>query len=631
MAYKNLPGVFEDKLDGNLAILPTNDNPVVIVLGTAPDGPTETLYVVDRASDAVSAFGKGGTLIRGMYEAQVAGALNMRLFRIGATTAKLTNVGGTGALTVETIEKDDSAGTDYKVWYDNATKRLQVYRSSDNTVVYDNNPAYPAAAIDLGEVSVSGVAGSGATIGSSSVPLTLAAAGGVSGAVYTAGTDGLTLDRMQTYEALYAAYGLLEDQQLDVVIPQSVFLDDLNVMDMSASKVSTLGLSTLTTYPAAGTPTDVLGKVYVSEYQGVTYFHWWFPSNPAADADATFTTDTGADIFPTVGSANATHAPNGTLLKGSDFHEVNFGHQLATFCYTQANVNQDMTGVIGMLPPTSFSLKDTSLWVGSLPVTAVDANGNAVITTNGTGLLGNKFMSGRVTAGGVVGFTVKGIDGLFNGGFIATDSGFLDGTQLKDANAHLIDIGKHLSVVAAYPVLSNPAKLTSYSASGAATYAGFYANLPPASAPTNKVLRSVRLPFRLNSAKLDLLAGQRYVMFHAKTKGIVVSDAPTAARPDSDYQRLSTMRIVKDCVDAVRGVAEPFLGEGMSGALLAALDGAIDRKLGQKVKEGSLVRYEHQLTATPAQRVAGQASLQLKLIPSFELRQLTVTVALAAV
>jgi hypothetical protein len=293
-----------------------------------------------------------------------------------------------------------------------------------------------------------------------------------------------------------------------------------------------------------------------------------------------------------------------------------------------------MTGSIGVLPPASFSLKDVSIWVGKLPTTSQDDSGNTVISSggNGTGLLGNKFMSGRIgVTSELTPYTVNGVAGLFNGGFIATDNGWLDGTQIEDANEHLIDIGKYLSVVGTYPILSNPSKTTSYSATGAPSYGGFFSGLPPQSAPTNKVLNSVRIPFRLNTSKLDLLAGQRYVTFHTKPQGIVVSDAPTAARPDSDYQRLSTVRQVKATIDAIRAIGEPFLGESMSNLQMAALDTAVDSTLKSLVKQGILVRYEHSVTATAAQRIQGQATVSLKLIPAFELRQITVVVALAAV
>lgn len=630
--FDNLPGIFGKKLDGNLAVLPTNGNPVVLILGTATKGTTEQLYRVDKTNDAVSVYGKTGTLVRGMYEATVGGAVNMRLFRIGATAAKLEDIGSSPGLVVETIAKDDSAGTDYSIFFEASTSRLRVFRVSDSVVVYDNNPSYPLLAIDLGEVEVSGdVTGTPVTdIGALATPVTLAAADalGDGPAVFTAGTDGTNLSRMELYEALYNAYELLSDQDVDVVIPMNVYLDDKNVMDQAGATSPQLAIAS---YPAAGVPEDALGKLYVEEYLGVNYFWWWFPSDSDGDADGTFTGDGGANIFPTAGSAGATTKTDGTALTGSDFHEVNFGYQLANFCYQQSEQNAEMTGVIGVLPPNSFSLKDVANWVGTLPTTAEDANGNLIITKNGTGLLGNKFMSGRASLLNIPGFFIDGLDGLFNGGFIATDSTFLDGGQLKDENDALIDIGKHLSVVATYPILANPSSATSYSTTGAPTYAGFYSVLPPSSAPTNKLLPSVRLPFRVGTTKLDLLAGQRYVTFHAKTKGIVVSDAPTAARPNSDYRRLSTVRIVKAAVDDVREVGEPFLGEGMSSAKLSALDTAIDRRLRELVKDETLVRYEHRVISTPAQRVLGEADVELKLVPAFELRQITVTVGLAAV
>ena len=629
MAFENLPGIFEDRLDGNLALLPANEAPVVLVLGTAHQGTSETLYRVERISEAARTFGKDRdtTLVRGLYEASIGGAVNLRLFRIGATPAVLANVGGTGAFRIETVQKDDTAGTDFKLFYDSTTQRLRIYRATDDEVVWDNNPSYVTEAIDLGEVAVTGAAGAGASIGSAATPITLAAASGVSGAVYTAGTDGTDLSRMEMYEALFDAYQLLSDQVIDVVLPMDVYLDDLNVKDIQGTTVTNLGLQALSAYPALGATTDYLGMLYTEEYLGKNYFWWLFPLDPTNPA-----LGSGAQIFPTgIGSATALLKTDGTALTISDFHEVNFAYQLADFCYRQSNQSQEMTGAIGVLPPDSLSLRDVSRWIGTLPVTTTDANGNVIISTNGTGLLGNKFMAGRKAAGNIPGHTVDGIDGLYEGGFIGTDDGWLDGAQSEDANDHLVDIGKYISVVASYPVLSNPARTAAYSATGAATYGGFYSGLPASSAPTNKVLSNLRLPYRISTTKLDLLAGLRYVTFHAKPKGIVVSDAPTAARSDSDYRRLSTVRIVKQTMDNVRRAGEPFLGEGITGARLAALDTAVDRELGQMVKAGDLVRYEHKIISTPSQRVLGQATIELKLIPAFELRQITVTVALAAI
>lgn len=637
MPFNNLPGIIQEELDGNLTVTPINDNPIVLVLGTAAQGPSETVYRVDRVSDAARVFGKtSGTLARGLFEVSLAGALNIRLMRIGATPSSLTNIGtpSTG-FTVTTLAKDNTAGDDYSIFYEGSTQRLRVFRVSDGELVYDNNPAYPSEAIDLNEVAVSGSATGGTDIGTLANPVTLRNADGAGAgpADFTQGSDGLELSRMQLWEALYNAYVLLEDQEADVVVPMNAYLDAPNVMDLTDAERTALALASLAAYPTAAATNDVLGKVFVQEFEGENLFWWWFPSDIDADADSTFTTDSGANIFPAKGSASALLDAFGDPLTGSDFHEVNFAYQLANFCYTQSRDQDSKTGVVGVMPPASYSPKDVSEWIGRLPETDEDSNGNIVVASggNGTGLLGNKFMSGRIGASGMPAYTVNGVAGLFNGGFIATDSGFLDDAQLTDDNDHLIDIGKYLSVVATYPVLSNPSRATSYTASGAPSYGGFYSALPAVSAPTNKLLRSLRLPFRVGLAKLDLLAGQRYVTFHSKSRGIVVSDAPTAARPDSDYQRLSTVRQVKAAVDAIRRAGEPFLGEGMTGALVAALDTAIDSQLKGLVKGGLIRSYRHQVISTPQQQVLGQATVELRLVPAFELRQITVVVALAAV
>lgn len=628
MAYENLPGIFPNLIDGNLQVIGTNEAPVVCVIGTAPQGDAETLTTVASPSQQAADFGKNdGTLIRGMYEVLAGGAQNIRLFRIGATSAKVEGIGG--GITVETIEKDDSAGTDYSMFWDDSAERLRVYRVSDDLLVYDNNPAYPSGAVDefLVEVtgSVVGNPGDGdrQDIGTASSPVTLKAAGNVTGITYTAGSDGIKLSRMELYEELFKAYKLLENEDIDVVVPMNVFLDDANTQDMTTSEINSLSLATFSgqnSYPTPGSDNDVLGQVFAQENDGEWHF-WW-------DLDR----DGVAEVWPNTGSATSALDANGVALTKSDFHEANFGYQLADFCYRQSENNEEMTGVIGMLPPNSWSHKSVADWIGKLPTTTEDGNGNTLVDSNGSGLLGNKWMSGRrANAGtGLLGHRVDGLDGLYNGGFIATDTGWPDGTQQYDRNDHLIDIGKYISVVPAQAILSNSTSATSYVASGAPYYAGFYSALPSNSAPTNKAIDDVRLPFRISVSKLDTLAGQRYVMFQNKSKGNVVADAPTAARPDSDYQRLTTIRIVKACVDAVRLVGEDYIGEAITGPRMAALETAIEGALGKLQKLEYIQRYDVQVTATPTQQVNGEATVEMVLVPAFELRQITVNVALAA-
>lgn len=626
MSYENLPGIFDFKVDGNLGLLPVNNNPVTLVIGTAESGTDNTPVAMTTMALATKTFGRLGTLTRGIFEAASSGALNIVAFRIGSTSAKLSSI-GTGQ-TVETVEKDDQAGNDFKIFYDDTAKRIVVFAAADGSVVYDNNPTSPDLRIDLGEVAVSGTASSTAgDIGTYNAPILLSAAGGVSGAVYTAGTDGTSPSRMKLWESLNDAYKLLADVQFDEVIPMGVYLDDLNLQDLTSSQVTALQTgapwaSAGNAYPSAGNKYDVLGKVFVQEYQGKNYY-WW-----DLNRDGT------AEIWPVgIGSSSSTHTADNRVLTTADFHEVNFAYDLASFCFTQSENSTECLGFIGVKPPASLSLADIASWVGSAPVSALSGS-NQVITSNGTGLLGNKFMAGRLgnSGTGLPAFAINGVDGLAGGGFIACDgSPFMDGaTQLKDVNASLVDLGKYISVVSAQAILDNPARDVSYISTAAAGYAGFVSSLPPNSAPTNKVVDGVRLPFRLNLTKLDALAGTKYVPYQQKSKGIVVADAPTAARSVSDYNRLSTVRIVKAVLDAVRAAGDPFIGEAISGARLAALDTAIEQALSKLTKAGYLQRYQHQVTSTPADQVIGHAKISLVLVPAFELRQISVTVSLAA-
>lgn len=631
MPFDNLPGIFDIRSDGLLSVTTINPNPVICIIGTAGSGDTGSLFTVGRISDAARTYGRLGTLTRGLFEVTGAGGVNVRLFRIGATSAVLANIGG--GLRIETIRRDASAGTDYTLfWEATPTLRLRVFRADNDVVVFDNNPVTPSAAVDLGEVVVTGapagaVAGNiGTLVGTLAVPkLTLAAANAVAGAVFTAGTDGLGLSRMRIWEELYNAYRLLENEALDVIVPMDVYLDDRNITDLTNAEVTPLGLAQVNAYPVTNSDQDLLYEVFVQEFQGRNYF-WW-------DTDR----DGLADIVPVIpGNTNPAPAVDafGNALVAADFHDVNFGYQLARFCFDQSQDSQEMLGFIGTRPPRSFALADVAIWVGRPHTTALNAAGQRVITTNGTGLLGNKWMAGRLTgagaSAGLPGHTVDGVDGLFGGGFIATDTQYSDGVQQRDRNNRLVDLGKYLNVVPSPSIWTNPWQDASYVSNAAPSYAGFVTSLAANSAPTNKRLPGSRLPFRINNARLDLLAGRGYVMLQDKPKGTVVADAPTASRDSSDYRRLTTMRIVKATIDAIRSAAEPFLGESISGARLAALETALEQVLAKLVKAGFLQRFEHTVTSTPAQQVQGRANVELKLVPAFELRMITVFVSLAA-
>jgi len=625
--FDNLPGTFLVKNDGGLAPEAGSPAPRALVIGTAAKGQSNP-YVVRTTGLAKGEFGTNGTLLRGMYEAKSSGAEEIVLYRIGATAAVLEGVGGDATsgtgYTITTILKDDSAGETYSVYYDDASDRLIVTNEDDELVVYDNDDTDP---IDRFEVVVSGyrdnAGGGGTDIGTASSPVAMedVVAAGTS---YTAGTDGTNLSRMELYEALYNAYKLLIEYDFNVVIPMDVYADDYNCVDQGNNEQTPETDNGANSYPTAGdfspgSSVDALGKCYVEEYEGRYYFWWNFSGSGAT-----------ADIWPAgVGTASGTTKIDGTALAASDFHEVNFAYQLAYFLFDYSTNNVDATGVIGTRPFSDYSLEGISTWIGTEPTYTLNTStGNYYVDSasdNGDGLLGFKFMAGRDDYR----------SGAYGGGFIATSTGWLDsGDELVDDNDYPVDLGKYISVIVDWPILTNSyGRLTgvgNYIASYAASYGGFYLSLPPNSAPTNKRVTGSSLYYKVGVRKMDKLAGRGYVVLREKPQGLVVADAPTASLPASDYKRLSTVRIVEALSNAIRNVLEPYIGEATDDAVLASMKNAVDQELLKAKKSKYLKRYDSsQIIQTPDMAIIGDVDVGLVVVPAFETRQINVTISLA--
>ena len=607
----NLSGVFTEKQDLGLDVFAASSAPIILVLGTAAQGPSETPRVVGRTQDSAVLFGSSGTLTRGMYETKTAGGQSVVLFRFGATSAVLSGIGisGTAGITITTILKDDSMSEDYSFYWDDTEKLLSVKNVDDDVVVYERTFTDPVATTDLGEVVVTGTYGAGGTdVGSSSAYLTFAAAAASTSPDYDLalieGTDGTSLSRMETYEYLFKSYILLENQDFDLVHPMDVYLDDANVAD-GDTYTADVG----TTYPTANTSDDILLYFYAEEYLGQWYF-WWRQTKTTGNPD----------IYPT---GYATTTPNGVDLTETLFHEVNFAYQLANFCYTISADHNECHGTINVKPPTTTSLSDVSTWLGKAPTYTINSSGTQIIAgagDNGSGLMGNKFMAGKY------GFRSN----LAFGGFIATDDGYLDGVEQTDRGGAYIDIGQYISVCGQWLKLYNAFDTTGLGLTTGigSTYAGLISTLDPKDAPTNNIISGGTLPFRIGNSKLDTLVGQRYIFCQIKPKGTIIADAPTAARPESDYRRLTTHRIVKLSVDAVRAVADPFVGKAGGAAQRAALETACQGALSKLQQAGYLTRYELLITQTAVQKTNGQATIELVLVPAFELRQITLVISL---
>jgi hypothetical protein len=119
------------------------------------------------------------------------------------------------------------------------------------------------------------------------------------------------------------------------------------------------------------------------------------------------------------------------------------------------------------------------------------------------------------------------------------------------------------------------------------------------------------------------------IMLTRKPKGVVVTDAPSAARPVSDYNRLSTVRIVAEVVQTIRDAGDAFIGGPINTVQRVALNTAVEQALTTKRQEGKLQDFRFQISITARQAVLGNAVIDLVLVPAFELRRIFVSVSLA--
>lgn len=324
------------------------------------------------------------------------------------------------------------------------------------------------------------------------------------------------------------------------------------------------------------------------------------------------------DIVVPVGA----HLDSQTL---SNPTQRNFGYQLANFCYDATANHNTCIGVIGVDGPNASpsgtpTLVEMETWVTDLE------NYTYCSCYDGT--------------------TDSGGDGVpENYCFVATSDGHMPasfaGGNVEDAKGNKIDIGAYISVIAGAVRAVNEAAtdlyptLGYYNADGAATYAGLVSSLPAKSAPTNKIMSGVDLQQYIAIAQADRLAGSRFVPVVRKPKGNIAATAMTGAYNISEYYRsdfvrLTTVRIVHDAINFVRDVAEQFIGEPNSAPQRNAMSTAIENALKAMQAQGALRRYDFNIYATATDQVLGRATVELILVPAFELQQVVVVVSLAA-
>ena len=479
----------------------------------------------------------------------------------------------------------------------------------------------------------------------------------VAGATYRAGADNVNCSYKKLYELVDAAFLDLETTSATHIVVPEALNDTPNIADGS---VASNRLEYVHSTEASGELVwtwSTVKNVYVPETQTVTFTDvaanataFALPGVPDVNATVltvtkttgstttALTQGTGAGKYTynaitdivTLGTPSSVNDDivitftkpsivayarldaNGQPIINVTYSETNFTHRLGEFCADQTENDKFIFGVIGTSQPIASTTKAVNAWLGSLPT--VDAEGT--VTANGTGLLGNRFMTGSTNQ-------VKG--------FYKTDSGYPDGNTVYDSNGAPVDLGKFLSVVSA--VVSTPRSpilgLNVRTINASSIYAGLLTTVTPGNSTTNLAVQRITLPFLVKKTKVNEIAGAGYVMFMDQGSEVICASGELPTGPVSDYDYVSTSITIADVTNRIRTRLAPFLGKGLNDVRIAAMQTAVDAEFLVSVKAGAIIKYGAQVILESVSNGKGRVRVPYVVVPAFELREINQSLVLA--
>jgi len=318
----------------------------------------------------------------------------------------------------------------------------------------------------------------------------------------------------------------------------------------------------------------------------------------------------------------------------------NFAYQLANFCYQATKEFNCCRGVIGVQPPSlgvagsgDMSLVLQSAWVTALQNFDTEA------------FLGINFAEYDGVSATIPGATYPDSYAFWATTDEVMPVGLPPCNALnvrKDAKGNPIDIGGYISVVAPWTRFRNEcAQMLNptvgyYNASAEGLYAGLMSTLPPENGTTNNIVPGGEALRNLSARQVNGLNDARFVVFHAKPKGYVVSKDVTGAHNIDDYRRSdfvlnTTVAITQEAIGVARQAVDPFLGLPINGPNRSAADNALDHALERMQQRGALQGFRFSIITTPTMMVLNQAIIDLTIVPAFELLDVRVRVGLSSV
>lgn len=591
-----------------------NIAPRMMIFGTSERGITSSYGVVNRnnVKSLPRVIGRSGDLLEQVNESMQKGEEALAYMRIGAKSCYLEHIGGTagGELTdgyrVVPVQRGEELGTRLAIAYDATSGRMIVQDSLTKVILFDNNPSDP---IDLGEILVTGTPtlGSGTNIGTISplaaVALSSATAADAQLNFYAGynGTQGLS--RMELFQECFRALKLSEGLPVPYyAAPEKATLN----APWSTENTATGG----TAFPAARSQWDSLGNCYIELDGDESHVYW--------DVD----NDNAAEFW----SVNDTGDYSGTsklghVFSASSFTRPNFAYLYAAQMYFNTVEHQLCQAGLGVEPPALG--QSIASWLGNLPVFSTNEEGNVTVATDGSGILGHKYLVGATDYRSAAAY----------GGMPLTDALYFDsGVEQKDDQGNVIDIGKHIFIWGmeeTFPAINGVRGSLPYAKISPAAYVGWRRGIPAGSSPSQS-------PYPMNGSRM-LKIGNSYhealklsrITFVRNVPGIgtKVTDAPTASLIGSPYRRQGIMEITLIVNNKLRGICNNYIGRYVDGKVEAALNQDLQEGINFLKTTGVIIDGAAQLEISPEGRRLGFGNVIVALTLPFELEQIFISVS----
>jgi hypothetical protein len=439
------------------------------------------------------------------------------------------------------------------------------------------------------------------------------------------------------FEDLAAAYDILRNRELDVVVPVGVYIDDNIYVTSSGSPVSTWNFGKQLAdfcYQATTEENSCIGVIATRPVMSWAMRHAPAPLNASTTGFyfAGYAASSGLSTDSSILAELTTFFGQGYIQSGN-FHL--YGNNLRS-AMASVDFGTPSAKLVSEWHAYHAYYNDPTQFYSAV------SSGQYYNTIYSDWLKGAADQDGK-TLSNIVPSTATAVNSSYFGSWQAKNS---DSNLAVDSRNGKVDAGQYLSVFStplraigtqtASKALSVGASVTNTSRNvdGAASYAGLITSLAPQSSTTNKQVGGVIQLKLLSASQANDLVGMRHVTMYSRSTGLTVASGVTGAHNvskyiRSDYVRLSTVRIVHATVDLIRAVANKYIGEPNNAPQMNALDAEIDQLLISMKGSGALNAYSFSISSTPDQRVLGELDINLTLVPAFEITTINLVVSLS--